>query len=192
MDQGHLRQQRLDCAAGTPSSCSAPRTSSMFLHPVELPESVRNAARGVMDTLRLVCGSMDLRLTPEGELVFLEVNSGGSFLELQKALNVPIADMLAELLVTRARTVELPDTQPAVLPLAAVVANEVEGADRLFDFEAGLDSMRMAMRMLIPTASAVEIELDARQQEMLLARSGIRASRARLDLHTHVLVPIRE
>jgi hypothetical protein len=120
------------------------------------------------------------------------VNSGGSFLELQKALNVPIADLLAELLVTRARTVELPETEPAVLPLAAVVANEVEGADQLFDFEAGLDSMRMAMRQLIPTASAVEIELDAKQQEMLLARSGIRASRARLDLHTHVLVPIRE
>ena len=62
----------------------------------ELEQLAEAVVAAVLERLRLVCGSMDLRLTPDGEFVFLEVNSGGSFLELQKALQVPIADRLAE------------------------------------------------------------------------------------------------
>src|SRR5207249_2331768 len=106
-----------------------------------------------MEKYRLVCGSMDLRLTPDGEFVFLEVNSGGSFLELQKALQVPIADRLADLLVARAASVMLPPSEPDTLPLAAVVASEVAGAEELFDVQPGLESLRMAVRGMVPPPS---------------------------------------
>lgn len=162
------------------------------IHPIELPVDARRNAAAVMERLRLVCGSMDLRLTPEGEFVFLEVNSGGSFLELQKALRVPIADRLADLLVARARSVALPETQPATLPLAAVVAAEAVGAEELFDVEGGLDGLRLAARGLIPPASTIEIDLDEAQQKSLEASFGMRVRRARLDLATHVIVPLPE
>ncbi len=162
------------------------------IHGIELPEDVRRKAAAVLERLRLVCGSMDLRLTPEGEFVFLEVNSGGSFLELQQALGVPIADKLAELLIARAERVALPPSEPEVLPLAAVVASNVDGAEQLFDPEAGLESLRMAVRAQVPSASSIEIDLDDAQQKSLETSLGIRARRARLDLATHVLVPIPE
>lgn len=159
---------------------------------IELPAAVQRKAAAVLERLRLVCGSMDLRLTPDGEFVFLEVNSGGSFLELQKALHVPIADRLAELLIARGERVELPETEPETLPLAAVVASSIDGAEQLFDPEAGLDSLRMAIRAQVPPPSAIEIDLDPAQQQALETTLGIRARRGRLDLATHVLVPIPE
>jgi glutathione synthase/RimK-type ligase-like ATP-grasp enzyme len=162
------------------------------IHSIDLPDEVRRNAAAVMERLRLVCGSMDLRLTPGGEFVFLEVNSGGSFLELQKALRVPIADLLAGLLIAHAERVSLPPSEPEVLPLAAVVASSVDGAEQLFDPEAGLESLRMAVRAQVPAASFLEIELDDAQQKSLETSLGIRARRARLDLSTHVLVPIPE
>ena len=162
------------------------------IHAVELPEDVQRRTAEVFEKHRLVCGSMDLRLTAEGEFVFLEVNSGGSFLELQKALGVRIADRLADLLVTRAQSVVLPESEPATLPLAAVVADEAVGAEDLFDVEPGLDALRLAVRGLVPQASTIEIELDERQQQALHASHGIHARRARLDVMTHVLTPIAE
>jgi glutathione synthase/RimK-type ligase-like ATP-grasp enzyme len=162
------------------------------IHAIELPAEVRRNAAAVLERLRLVCGSMDLRLTPEGEFVFLEVNSGGSFLELQKALRVPIADRLAELLIARAERVALPPSEPEVLPLAAVVASSVDGAEQLFDPEAGLENLRLAIRAQVPPPSSIEIDLDEAQQKSLEATVGIRARRARLDLMTHVLIPIPE
>jgi glutathione synthase/RimK-type ligase-like ATP-grasp enzyme len=162
------------------------------IHAIELPAEVRRNAAAVLERLRLVCGSMDLRLTPDGEFVFLEINSGGSFLELQKAVGVPIADRLAELLIARAEQVALPASEPEVLPLAAVVASSVDGAEQLFDPEAGLDSLRMAVRAQVPPPSSIEIELDDAQQQALESSLGIRARRGRLDLATHVLVPIPE
>lgn len=162
------------------------------IHAIELPADVQRRTAEVFERHRLVCGSMDLRLTAEGELVFLEVNSGGSFLELQKALKVPIADRLADLLVSRAQRVELPESEPATLPLAAVVATEAVGAEDLFDVEPGLEGLRMATRGLVPESQTIEIELDERQQQALQASHGIRARRARLDVTTHVLTPIGE
>jgi hypothetical protein len=65
-------------------------------------------------------------------------------------------------------------------------------ADDLFDVEPGLESLRMAVRGLVPQASTIEIELDETQRQALQASHGIRARRARLDIMTHVLTPIRE
>ncbi len=162
------------------------------IHAIELPPDVRRRTAAVFERHRLVCGSMDLRLTPEDEFVFLEVNSGGSFLELQKALGIPIADRLADLLVTRAERVVLPQSESDTLPLAAVVATEAVSAEDLFDIEPGLEGLRMAVRGLVPQSSTIEIELDDAQQQALQASHGIRARRARLDVMTHVLTPIHE
>jgi glutathione synthase/RimK-type ligase-like ATP-grasp enzyme len=162
------------------------------IHPIELPHDVRQRTEAVFERHRLVCGSMDLRLTKDGEFVFLEVNSGGSFLELQKALRVKISELLADLLVARAKNVTLPASQPATLPLGAVIATEAVSAEDLFDVEGGLEGLRMAVRGLVPEQRSVEIELDEAQQQALEAGHGIRARRARLDVTTHVLTPIRE
>ncbi|HEX6085162.1 MAG TPA: hypothetical protein VF266_11590 [Thermoanaerobaculia bacterium] len=156
------------------------------MHAIELPPDVREKTSAVFARHRLVCGSMDLRLTPDGEFVFLEVNSAGSFLELQKALGIKISERLADLLVARAEKVELPMSEPVRLPLAAVVATEAVSAEELFDVEPGLDALRMAVRGLVPQGSSIEIELDEKQQQLL----GVR--RARLDVMTHVLTPIQE
>jgi glutathione synthase/RimK-type ligase-like ATP-grasp enzyme len=162
------------------------------IHAIELPAEVHRRTAAVFERHRLVCGSIDLRLTPEGEFVFLEVNSGGSFLELQKALGIPIADRLAGLLLSRAQSVVLPQSEPVTLPLAAVMATDAAGAEELFDVEPGLEGLRMAVRGLVPESSTIEIELDDAQQQALQASHGIRARRARLDVMTHVLTPIRE
>jgi glutathione synthase/RimK-type ligase-like ATP-grasp enzyme len=162
------------------------------IHAIELPQDVQRRTAEVFERHRLVCGSMDLRLTNEGEFVFLEVNSGGSFLELQKALGIRIADRIADLLVTRAERVELPELEPRSVPLAAVISDQAVGAEDLFDVEPGLDGLRMAVRGLVPEARTIEIELDETQQQALQTSHGIRARRARLDLMTHVLTPIPE
>lgn len=159
---------------------------------IDLPADAQRNAGNIFERLRLVCGSMDLRLTPDGDLVFLEVNSGGSFLELQKAVGVRISELLADLLVARARDVALPASEPETLPLAAVVATQAVGAEELFDVEPGLEGLRMAVRGMVPSSSTIEIELDPTQQQSLEASCGIRATRARLDLMTHVLTAIRE
>lgn len=154
------------------------------IHKIDLPADAQRKTEAIFESLSLVCGSMDLRLTPEGELVFLEVNSAGSFLELQQALGIRISDMLADLLIARAKNVEQKESE--ILPLAAVVAAQTVSAEELFDIEAGLDGLRMAVRGMVPPESSIEIELDEAQRQSLGAR------RARLDLTTHVLVPIRE
>ncbi|HEX2060825.1 MAG TPA: hypothetical protein VHK90_08785 [Thermoanaerobaculia bacterium] len=162
------------------------------IHAIELPPEVQRRTAAVFERHRLICGSMDLRLTPDGEFVFLEVNSGGSFLELQKALGVPIADRLADLLLARAQQVVLPESEPVTLPLGAVVASDAVGADALFDVEPGLEALRIAVRGLVPEPQSIEIELDDAQQQAIEASHGVRTRRARLDVMTHILTPIRE
>lgn len=162
------------------------------IHPVELPAEAQRRTAEVFERHRLVCGSMDLRRTPDGELVFIEVNSGGSFLELQKALGIRIADRLADFLITRASDVVLPESEAVTLPLAAVVAAEAVSAEDLFDVEAGLEGLRMAVRGLVPPPTTIEIELDDAQQQLLRAGHGIEAKRARLDVTTHVLTPVQD
>jgi hypothetical protein len=49
-----------------------------------------------MDRLGLVYGAIDLRRTPEGEHVFLEVNTAGEFLFVQERTGLPIAEAVAD------------------------------------------------------------------------------------------------
>jgi D-alanine-D-alanine ligase-like ATP-grasp enzyme len=54
-----------------------------------------------MTVLGLRYGAIDLRLTPQGEYVFLEINPGGQFLFCEIHAGVPITRKLAAALLGR-------------------------------------------------------------------------------------------
>jgi len=70
---------------------------------VELPEEVNTRLHQLMARLGLVYGAIDMRLTPTGEYVFLEINPAGQWLFVEEVTKQPIAETLAALLVERAR-----------------------------------------------------------------------------------------
>ena len=49
----------------------------------------------LMRRLGLLYGAIDLRLTPEGEYVFLEVNPSGQFLFLELVAGMPLSELMA-------------------------------------------------------------------------------------------------
>ena len=55
-----------------------------------------------MHALGLVYGAIDMRLTPNGEYVFLEVNPAGQWLFIEQATGQPISAAIAEALIARA------------------------------------------------------------------------------------------
>lgn len=63
--------------------------------PHELPDTVAGQLLELMRTLGLEYGAIDLRLTPEGEYVFFEVNPAGQFLFLEHAAGLPVSTVLA-------------------------------------------------------------------------------------------------
>ena len=67
--------------------------------PCELPREVEDRLFALMARLGLVYGAIDLRRTPEGEHVFLEVNTGGEFLFIEDRTDQPIAQAVADWLV---------------------------------------------------------------------------------------------
>jgi glutathione synthase/RimK-type ligase-like ATP-grasp enzyme len=71
--------------------------ASYFKH--ELPSETSRLLRNLMKELGLVYGAIDLRLTPEGKYVFLEINPAGQFLYIEKATSQPIAATIASTLL---------------------------------------------------------------------------------------------
>jgi len=67
-----------------------------------LPDEVIHGLRALMTRLGLVYGAADLRLTPDGRYVFLEVNPAGQFLYIERDTQQPIAETLARALIHRA------------------------------------------------------------------------------------------
>lgn len=70
--------------------------------PATLPEEVERRLRAFMDTLGLVYGAIDMRQTPDGDYVFLEVNTGGEFLFIEERTGQPITQAVAEWLAAAA------------------------------------------------------------------------------------------
>lgn len=66
---------------------------------VELPAPVVEKLHTFMDRLGLVYGAIDLRLTPEGEYIFLEVNPSGQWRFIEKETGQPITAAVARTLV---------------------------------------------------------------------------------------------
>ena len=61
----------------------------------QLRDDIVTKLRQLMNRLELQCGAIDLRLTPEGEYVFLEINPAGQFLFVENATGLLIARALA-------------------------------------------------------------------------------------------------
>jgi glutathione synthase/RimK-type ligase-like ATP-grasp enzyme len=65
----------------------------------ELPPEITAKLGELMDRLGLVYGAIDMRLTPDGSYVFLEINPAGQFLYIEHATGQPIAVALAQTLL---------------------------------------------------------------------------------------------
>jgi glutathione synthase/RimK-type ligase-like ATP-grasp enzyme len=75
------------------------------IEPVSLPEDVREGLRDLMTRLGLVYGAADLRLTPDDDYVFLEINPAGQWLFVEQQTGQPIAAALARVLRDRDRAI---------------------------------------------------------------------------------------
>jgi hypothetical protein len=67
-----------------------------------LPQPVAVRLHSLMAAFGLVYGAIDMRLTPEGEYVFLEINPAGQWLFVEQRTGQPISDAIASALVARA------------------------------------------------------------------------------------------
>lgn len=68
----------------------------------EVPPSLHKKIRKVLDQLGLAMGILDLKITPEGEYVWLEVNPQGQFLFLEPLAKMPLASIFADYLLEEA------------------------------------------------------------------------------------------
>jgi len=64
----------------------------------QLPDRVKNLILRFMQRLRLVYGAIDMRLTPDGEFYFLEVNTAGEWQFLEEKTNLRITDRFSDFL----------------------------------------------------------------------------------------------
>lgn len=83
-----------------------------------LPDAVAQDLRALMRALGLVYGAIDMRLTPDGEYVFLEVNTAGQWLFIQERTGQPITAAVA------AQLVEFDCQHAGVAALRAAVGSE--------------------------------------------------------------------
>ncbi|HLJ53107.1 MAG TPA: hypothetical protein VKT24_06955 [Rhizomicrobium sp.] len=73
-----------------------------------VPSELHAKARGVLDKLGLEMGVIDLKITPDGECVWLEVNPQGQFLFLDALTDLRLGDRFVDYLIEEAASVELP------------------------------------------------------------------------------------
>ena len=64
---------------------------------------LRTALHGILRSLGLVMGIFDLKLTPDNDVVFFEVNPQGQFLFVEGLCGLPLADAFTDYLVDQAR-----------------------------------------------------------------------------------------
>ncbi len=65
---------------------------------IKLPKEVEKKITLLMKLLGLQYGAIDLRLTPKGEYVFLEINPAGQWLFIEQETKQPITQTMVELL----------------------------------------------------------------------------------------------
>lgn len=68
---------------------------NIVYQPHRLPPDVERKLLALMGGLGLEYGAIDMRLTPDGDYIFLEVNPAGQFLYVERAAGIPIAAALA-------------------------------------------------------------------------------------------------
>lgn len=69
------------------------------IEPYQLPTQIEKKLLHLMKKLRLVYGAIDLRVTPNNDYIFFEINVGGQFLFIEIETELPISQTLAELLI---------------------------------------------------------------------------------------------
>ena len=74
---------------------------------ITLPSLVTNSLKELMHRLGLVYGAIDLRLTPEGKYVFLEINPAGQWLFVEDKTQQPISTAIAKLMSEKNRRGQL-------------------------------------------------------------------------------------
>lgn len=72
--------------------------SAVSMSEAQLPASVACGILSLLRALGLQYGAVDLRLTPDGEYVFLEVNPAGEFLFVEERTNQDLSGAMARLL----------------------------------------------------------------------------------------------
>jgi glutathione synthase/RimK-type ligase-like ATP-grasp enzyme len=71
---------------------------SIPISSVDVPEELHRAVRKVLDALELSMGVIDIKLTPEGEYVWLEVNPQGQFLFLDALTDLNLIERFSDYL----------------------------------------------------------------------------------------------
>lgn len=69
---------------------------NMPYFPHTLPADIIQKLLALRQHLRLEYGAIDMRLTPDGDYVFLEINPNGEYLYVEQATDLPISMALAE------------------------------------------------------------------------------------------------
>ncbi len=85
----------------------------------ELPQAIADRLRTLMRRLGLVYGAIDMRRTPDGEYVFLEVNTAGEFLFVEERTEQQISRAIADWLADPADPDGTPVRSAAPRPSAA-------------------------------------------------------------------------
>jgi len=65
-----------------------------------LSEDIKNKLRHFMKIFNLVYGAFDFIITPEGKLIFLEVNPSGQWLWIERLIKLPISEAIARYLIS--------------------------------------------------------------------------------------------
>ena len=71
-------------------------TDRTVYRPYDLPPSTERALVQLVASYELCYGAIDLILTPDGELIFLELNPNGQWGFIEELANIPIADAIAD------------------------------------------------------------------------------------------------
>lgn len=70
-------------------------------HPHKLPLEVERACLKLVEAFGLQFGAIDMVLNKEGEYIFLELNPNGAWLWIERLTKAPIAESIAELLISK-------------------------------------------------------------------------------------------
>jgi glutathione synthase/RimK-type ligase-like ATP-grasp enzyme len=70
-----------------------------------VPNTVHDRVRKVIEQLGLEMGIVDIKITPSGELVWLEVNPQGQFIFLEPITRIPFIDEFSKYLIDEAKAV---------------------------------------------------------------------------------------
>jgi glutathione synthase/RimK-type ligase-like ATP-grasp enzyme len=67
---------------------------------VQLPAEIENKLHALMASLGLIYGAIDMRLTPDGRYVFIEVNLASQWYFIEQRTKQPITATFAKLLAS--------------------------------------------------------------------------------------------